>query len=170
MLDKGEEHAVQFIGADFGGEPVQRGGHHGGVELLAVARHQQVASLVDQAHGVKFAGMNRQFGEFFHLANLVHAVRKFAAGGQIGKNDVPCEGKQQFGELVAFTRAPGYMKLHHRKLYSQTLPAGHAPEVAPGKEDCPVRQFSSTGRTIANRPANKANVKGTSKRSERGRL
>jgi hypothetical protein len=105
--------------------------------------------------------MNRQFGVFFHLANLVHAVRECAAGGQIGKNDVPCEGKQQFGELVAFTRAPGYMKLHHRKPNSQTLPAGHAPETASGKHSAP---FAGSDHllTIINRPANKAKVKGTS--------
>ncbi len=92
---------------------VQRGAHHLGIELLAVARHQDVAGLVDQPHGIKLAGVNRQLGMLFHVAHLVHAVGKLAAGGHIGKNHVSCVGKKRLREPVAFTRFPRNMEFHH---------------------------------------------------------
>ncbi len=55
-------------------------GHDLRIELLAVARHQHMAGLVDEAHGVKLAGMDDAVGMLFDVANLIHAVRELAAG------------------------------------------------------------------------------------------
>ena len=102
--------------ADFAGEPLQRAGHHLRVELLAIARHQHVTGLVDQAHRVKLPGMNRPLRMLLHVANRVHAVRELAAGGKIGENNIPRIGKQRLRELVPLTRIPGYMEFHHEKI------------------------------------------------------
>ena len=113
LLDKGQQHPAQRLGAHNAGKPLQRLAHDRRVEPLAVTRHQHVAGLVDQAHRVELAGMNRLLGMLLHLAYLVDAVGKFAASGHIGKNHVPRVGEQRIRELVAFTRLPGYMELHH---------------------------------------------------------
>ena len=78
-----------------------------------------MAGLIDQSHCIKLAGMNHLLGMLFNVANLVDAMRKFAAGGNIGKNHVSCVGKQRLREPVPFTRLPGYMEFHHRKPYSK---------------------------------------------------
>ena len=119
LHDKGEKHCVQSIRAHLRGKKLQRVGHYRGIELLSVSRHQDMAGLVDQPHGIKLAGMNRLLGMLFNVANLVDAMRKLAAGGHIGENHVPCVGKQRLREAVPFTRLPSYMEFHHRKPYSK---------------------------------------------------
>ena len=119
LLNKGEQHCIQCLCAHLPGEKLQGAGHYRGVKLLAVARHQYVAGLIDQPHGVKLAGMNHLFGMLFNVANLVDAMCKLAAGGHISKNHVPRVGKQRLREPVPFTRLPGYMELHHKNPYSK---------------------------------------------------
>jgi hypothetical protein len=114
LLHKGQQHRVQFFRPHLRGKPVQAGRHHFGVELLAVARHQHVAGLVDKAHGIKLAGMNRPFGMGLGVAHLVHAVGELAARGHIGENHVARIGEESPGELVAFPRLPRNVEFHHR--------------------------------------------------------
>ncbi len=123
MLHKGEQHLVERLGADLRAEPIERAGHDFRVELLPVARDQNVAGLVDQAHRVERPGMNGQLGMLFNVAHLVHAMRKLAARRHVGKNDVPVIGEEGLGELIAFPGIPRNMKFHHVKISSRKLPS-----------------------------------------------
>ena len=101
MFDEGQQELVEFLRTDLGSKPVESRRHHFGIELLAVLRQDEMADLVDQAHGEKRAGMDGTLGVLCRVAHLVHAVRKVAACRQIGEDDVAVKGKKRLGELVA---------------------------------------------------------------------
>ena len=52
--------ASSFSGPTWAANQSRRGGHDFGVELLAVARHQDVAGFVDQAHGIELRRRGRR--------------------------------------------------------------------------------------------------------------
>ena len=112
LLDKGQQHGVDFVRADAPAEPVKGGGHQLGVKLLAIAGHEHMAGLVDKAHGVERAGMDGESGIDVRLADLVHAVGERAAGVQIGEDDISGVGEEGFGKLVALAHASRNMKFH----------------------------------------------------------
>ena len=75
------------------GEPIDGAGHDLGIELLAIAGHEHVADLVDETHGIKLTGVDGKLGVVLGVANRVHAVRKFAAGRDVGQNHVSVVGE-----------------------------------------------------------------------------
>ena len=118
MLDEGEQHGVKGIGAHMGGEPIQRGGHDLRIELLAVLGNEDMAGLVNEAHGVKLPGMDCAVGMMFDVADLIHAVRELAARSHIGKYHVARIGEERLSELIALARIPRNVEFHHWKTCS----------------------------------------------------
>ena len=104
-----------LIRAHHSAEPAQRRVHHLGIELLAIAGHEHVAGLVDEAHGIERAGMDGLLGMFVGLAHLVHALRKLAARRHVVQNHVAVEGKQRLRESVALSCLARYVEFHHQR-------------------------------------------------------
>ena len=93
------------------------------VKLLAVARHDHVAGLVDEAHGEQRAGVDGAVGVLVRFAHLVHLVGKAPARRHVGKHHVAVEGEERIGELIAFARLARNVEFHHMKPSSQTCTA-----------------------------------------------
>ena len=121
LLDEGQQHGVELLFPNLGGEPGQTGGHHFGIELLAIARHEDVAGFVDEAHGVKLAGVDGAVGVALGVTHLVHAVGKLAAGSHVREDDVTRIGEEGLGELVAIARVPRNVEFHHWKSSSPPI-------------------------------------------------
>ncbi len=68
-------------------------------------------SFVNQAHSIERTGMDGAFRVAFHVAHPVDAMSEFTAGGQVGEDHVPRQGKQDIVNGVAVPHGPRYMEL-----------------------------------------------------------
>jgi len=109
-------------GSHLRAKPVQGADHYFGIELLAVARHEHVAGLVNQPHGKELACVNCALGMLVDFAHLVHPVSKLAARSHAGKDDVSRVGKKRLGKPIPFTRLSRNVEFHHRNSNSLPLP------------------------------------------------
>ncbi len=113
MLDKGEEKLVDLSGAHLGRKPIQGRSHHFGVEFFAILRHDDMAGLVDQAHGEQLTRMYGAVGKFGRIANLIHLMGEGTACGEVGKDDVAVKRKQRIRKPIAFPCRSRNMEFHH---------------------------------------------------------
>jgi len=93
LLDKREQHFVYIVRAHLGAEPIERGGHHLGIELLTIAGHEHMTGFVDQSHSKKLTRMNGLLGMLLDVAHLIHAVGEGAARGDVSQNHVSVVGE-----------------------------------------------------------------------------
>ena len=93
LLDKREQHFVDIVRTHLGAEPIQGGGHHLGIELLAIAGHEHVTGFVNQSHSKQLARVDGLLGMLFDIAHLVHAVSEDAARPNVGQNHISVIGE-----------------------------------------------------------------------------
>src|ERR1700757_2615511 len=58
--------------------------------------------------------MGSQFRMRFGITHLVHAMRKLAAGGQVGKHNIAGNREQRVGKTVTHARRAGDVELERR--------------------------------------------------------
>ncbi len=104
------------FGPDLLGEKRESIDHYVGIKLLAIARHDRVAGLIDQSHDVECGGMDGTLGMLLDITNQVHAMGKLAAGRHVSEDYIPGKREERFRKLVAVARGPGDMKFHHLRL------------------------------------------------------
>ena len=63
-----------------------------------------MASLVDEAHCIKLAGMDCLIGILVGFSHLVHAMGELPASGDAGEHNIAVVGEERLGEPVAFAR------------------------------------------------------------------
>ena len=119
VRDEGKEHGVKRFGADLRGEEFECGGHDLWIKILAIAGHEGVTGFVDEAHGIKLAGVDCELGMLFGVAHLVHALGKVAAGRHIGEDDIASTGKERRLEGIPLPRFLRNMKFHHKNRSSK---------------------------------------------------
>jgi len=77
-------------------------------QTARVARHQYVAGLIDQPHGVKLAGMNQPVRMLFNVREPCDAIATRGRRPHWQKPRFLCR-KTATPRTVPFTRLPGYM-------------------------------------------------------------
>ena len=75
----------------------------------------EMQDLVDEAHGVKLAGLDRPLGMPAGVAHLVHAQREPPGRSQVGDDDVAAEPEPGGVERVALARRPRDVELEQRR-------------------------------------------------------
>ena len=123
MLDKGQQQGVQRRRRHLCAKPIQGAGHHLGVELLAVLRHDHVAGLVDEAHRKKLAGVHRLLRVPGGVAHLIDAQRKLPACRHVCEDNIARIGEERLRKLVAFPCISRNMEFHHKRTSSKTRSA-----------------------------------------------
>ena len=111
FLDEGAEKLFDVVFADSGRKPVERGLRDLRIAGAAIAGDEDVADLVDEAHGEEGAGVDGV--ESGGGADFGHAVRELAAGGEVAKDDVADEVEERVADLVAVANLTGNVKFHH---------------------------------------------------------
>ena len=112
LVGKGVEYLINMFLAETTIEPLQRLLQHLGILLLPVERNHIVQDLINQAHRIDMAGLDRLLRMVENIALLVHLLRKDAGGTKVGKNNIAAKCEERLVKLIAVARLPGDMKLH----------------------------------------------------------
>ena len=111
FLDKHAQELVDVVFADAFGKPVEGGLCDLRVAGAAILSDDKVADFVDEAHGEESAGVNGI--EAGSGANLGHAKGEFAAGAEVGEDDVADKIEESVADLVAVAGLTRNMEFHH---------------------------------------------------------
>ena len=105
--------------------------HHLGAVLLAVHPDEIVHDLVDQAHRVDLARLDRPLGIVHQIALLVHLLGEHAGGAEVGEDDVAGDREQRVVELVSVPRPARDVELKgcHHSVQARVLPGASDPRV-----------------------------------------